>query len=175
MLLTVATPTSEEFQTPPLPVVDKVIFAPEQSVPVPVIVPAFGSALMVTGNNAELLPQRLVAVKLIVVMPDVTPVTIPVPDTVEIPIAADDQVPVKVVSANAVESPEHIDAEPEIGPTTGNPFKVTTVESDEDPQLLVTVYMIVSVPVAIAVNTPGTGKAALTLVTVHVPPGTDDE
>ena len=89
--LTVATPGVPEFQVPPPAASASVTDNPVHTLVLPVIVPAEGLELIVTDAVALAVPQLLTTIYEMVVVPVVTPVTIP-EATVAMPLFALDQV-----------------------------------------------------------------------------------
>jgi len=67
-------------------------------------------------------------------------------------------------------APAHIDAGPEIIPGTGVAITVTTLVATAEPQPLVTVYEIVSIPATRPVTSPVVLTDADALLRLHVPP-----
>src|SRR5579884_3204097 len=67
--------------------------------------------------------------------------------------------------------PAQIDDTPTIGLAAGGAITLTTCIATAEPQLAVTVYMMVSAPPLIPVTTPPLLTVAFELLALHVPPG----
>jgi hypothetical protein len=102
-------------------------------------------------------------------IPEVTPVTTP-PVTVAFELVAL-QLPPVLVSVKVSLCPTHASESPVIAPIEGTELTVMGKEATEEPQLLVVVYLIVSMPVATAVTTPPLLTVAIPVAELlHVPP-----
>ena len=133
-------PTDEVtlLHAPPAAASVKAVCAPAQTTGVPVIVPAFGSGLTVTICVAAAVPQLLVTVYDIVVLPDAIPVTLPDASTVPTEDVTLLQAPPAAASVRAVIDPAQTTGVPVIVPATGSALTVTTAVVLALPQLLVT-------------------------------------
>ena len=154
---------------PPGAVADNEIVKPAHTFDAPAIVPADGAWIIVIIFIALAAPHALVTVYLIVSRPAVTPVTSPVVDTVAFALLAV-HTPPGVASARDIEAVLHTVDGPVIAATVGAEPIVTTTEATAIPQLLLTVYDIVSIPAVTPVTIPP-ATVALPLLALHVPPG----
>ena len=102
-------------------------------------------------------------------MPAVVPVTIPIDDTVALLLVAL-QVPPVTLSVRVVLDPAQTDDAPVIAPALGSGLIVITFVVVALPQLLVTVYIMVSVPAIMPLTTPEPDTNALPFVVLHDPP-----
>ena len=136
---TVATPGETELHTPPAAAsVSEVV--PEGHMPkVPVILPALGGMLTVTTAVAAAVPQLLVTVYDIVVVPGATPVTIPVAPTVATAGVTALHTPPPAALVNAVVAVGQTISVPVILPALGDGSTVTTTVAAAVPQLFTTV------------------------------------
>ena len=100
-------------------------------------------------------------------VPAITPVTTP-PKTVALLLAVL-HVPPLAVSLKVIIEPKQTLVAPVIVPATGNGLTVITYIATAVPQLLVTVYCMVSTPQDIPVTTP-LETLAFALVVLHIPP-----
>jgi hypothetical protein len=125
-------------QVPPVAVDDKVIFAPGQTLPAPVIVPAVGNGSTVITYMATADPHP-VAVYFIVSVPAATPVTTPVLLIVAILGKVLLQVPPAVLSVRVMLAATQTVVGPLIGPTLPDAFTDMFSVADVLPQELVTV------------------------------------
>ena len=144
-----------------------------QNVVVPLTAPEFGAGPDVTLNVAVAVPQLLLTVYEIVLVPEATPVTTPARSIV---IAAGlllVQVPrpfAVVSESGAVELLQTV-GEPVIVPATGNGLIVTAAVDTAEPQVVLSVYDIVAVPALTPVTTPAAFTVATTvLLLVQLPP-----
>ena len=171
----VATPVDNELHEPPVPLVDNVVVPFEQISVVPLMLPAFGDAVMVTVlvAVASLQPPVPVTVYVIVDEPVVTTVIAPVEPsivaTASVPLV---HAPPATVDVNVVEPVTHIACVPLNVPALGAAVTVTTVEavSFAQPPVPVTIYLIVDVPA----DTPDTTPLPFIVATpvdteLHVP------
>ena len=107
-----------------------------------------------------------------VVVPVAAPVNSPVPGAiVAIAVLALLQRPPTTVLLYIVVLPEHRDARPAIVPALGSVVTFIILVTVVDVQLLLTVYMMVSVPGEIPVTIPPL-TAAAALLALQIPPGT---
>ena len=152
-----------ELQVPPaVPVASvRVIWEPAQTVDRPLMAPALGIGLTVTTCVVAIVPQLLVTVYDIVVLPTVTGVTTPVALTVATAAAVLSHVPPEDVSVRVSREPIHTVLPPLITPDAGSGLTVTTCVATEDPQALETVYLTVSVPALTPVTTPAMDTDAM--------------
>lgn len=104
-------------------------------------------------------------------MPPLTPVTVPLVPTVAIAVLALLHTPPGVASDNAiVDDAQTVDG-PVIVPALRKAPIVITLVATAVPQLLVTVYLMVSIPGVIAVTTPLLLIVAIVvLLRLHTPP-----
>ena len=123
--------------TPPTTASDSVIVSPSVTDDAPLIVPAV-NALTVTTDTALALPQLFVTVYDTVVVPPVTPVTLPEPSTTALPFE-ELQTPPETASERVIDDPAHTGTDPVIVPATGSGLTVTTYVAAAEPQPLVTV------------------------------------
>ena len=108
---------------------------------------------------------------MIVAVPLLTPVTIPVLPTVATAVLLLLQVPPLIPSVKVIVDPVHTLAGPVMVPAVAVvPMDMGSVAMAV-PQLLLTVYTIVSRPALTAVNEPTVVMVALALVMLQVPPG----
>ena len=134
-------PTEEVtlLHAPPMAASVKAVFAPAQTTAIPVTVPALGDVLTVTTCVAAAVPQLLLTVYDIVVLPARIPLTTPVALTVPTEGVTLLQIPPAAASVKAVFAPAQTRAVPVIVPGLGNGFTVTTFDAASVPQLLVIV------------------------------------
>ena len=133
---TVATEVVLLDQLPPVVTSVKVVVVLVVTVNVPAI--GAGKRLTVTTLVALALPQLLVTVKDMVVVPAVAPVTDPVLVTKAMEGTLLVQPMPPAPSVNDVDEPTHTDATPVMVPALGDGFTVTTLVALALPQLLVT-------------------------------------
>jgi hypothetical protein len=151
--LTVSGPTVLAITTPPPdmvafvldmlhtpPPTDAVYVAgvPMHTVAAPVTVPALGAGFTLSSKVVAAVPQVLVMVYDMMVVPPATPVTTPVPDTVAAVGLVLLHTPPAVAFDRAVNVPAHIVPGPMMVPAFGERFTVTVCIAATDPQLLVT-------------------------------------
>src|ERR1022692_2732793 len=79
------------------------------------------------------------------------------------------QIPLPTVSINATAFPGHVLSIPEIVPTSGKVFTVTSMLVSAVPQVLLTAKLIVSIPADTPETTPPETVAELLLL-YHIPP-----
>jgi hypothetical protein len=103
-------------------------------------------------------------------IPGNSPSTTP-DDTLAFPLVAD-QVPPGVPSVNLIDAPEQRTESPVMAPAFGSGLIVIVFVAMAVPQILFTVYRMVSVPVFIPVTMPDEDMVALLFVVVHNPPVT---
>jgi hypothetical protein len=137
--LTVATPVNVLLHIPPGAASLSDVVPDPQTVAVPVIVPGAGSGLTVTTIVAAAVPQLLVTVYDMIVVPADTPVTVPEELTVAIAVSVLLHAPPGAASLSDVVDSAHTVAVPAMLPATGNAFTVTNVVATAVPQLFVTV------------------------------------
>lgn len=118
-------------------------------------------------------PQALVKVYLIVSIPALTPVTIPPLVTVAIDGNTLLHTPPLGVSTSVIIDPIQTESGPNIGPTRGNGFTVTTLVATAVPQAEVTVYFIVSIPPETPPTTPELLTVAIDVNTLLQTPPVD--
>ena len=171
--LTAATAVLVLLQVPPVPVPESDIADDPQIEVAPEIVPAAGAGLTVIALKATTVPQPLVMVYLIVSAPAETPVTTPEALTVATAGVTLLQVPpvVPEALARAIVAEGQTTARPVMVPATGNGLTVIIADATAVPQLLVTVYLMVSVPPATPVTPPKEEMlATLSVELLQVPP-----
>ena len=82
--------------------------------------------------------------------------------------------PPVIVGIKVIVAPAHTVVGPEIVPGDGNGLTVTDLVALAEPQILVAVYKIVSIPddipVTIAADAPDDATVALLLLALHAPP-----
>ena len=149
---TVPTDKVTLLQIPPVVASVKIVFEPAQTIGVPAMVPALGVGLTVTTCVAAAVPQLLVTVYDIVVVPVAMPLTTPEVPTVPVDGLTLLHAPPVAASVKAVLAPVQTVGVPEIVPAFGRPFTVTTCVAVQPVVVLETV--IVVVPAATAVTTP---------------------
>ena len=134
-------PTEEVtlLHAPPAAASVKAVLAPAQTMGVPVIVPAFGNALTVTTWVAAAVPQLLVTVYDIVVLPEEMPLTLPAASTVPTEDVTLLHAPPAAALVKAVLAPAQTTGVPVMVPALGNVLTVTTRIAAAVPQLLVAV------------------------------------
>jgi hypothetical protein len=113
--------------------------APGQAFAVPLIEPAAGSPFTVIALVVSVLPQVLVNVYFILVVPVAIPVTIPVVPTIALLVALLLQVPPAVDGASRVVLPAHTVADPVTVAATGTALTATRAVAAAVPQVLVLV------------------------------------
>ena len=104
--------------------------------------------------------------------PEVTPVTTP-PDTVALALLTSHALynaPAAPMLLSVIEDAAHTESAPLRLPASGDGLTMIVVVALSVPQLLVTVYVIVSLPAFTPVITPALLTVALSLLTLHVPP-----
>jgi hypothetical protein len=146
-----------------------VVEKPTHTTDEPVIVPASGVSVTVTGFVAVAVPHTLVTVYVIVSGPGVIPVTIPPATDALLVVTA--HPPPGTGSVNTIVEPIHTLARPVITPADASGFTVTGHIAEELPQELNNVYVIVSTPPATPVTIPAGVTEAFPVVTPHEPPG----
>src|SRR5664279_3662476 len=109
-----------------------------------------------------------------VAVPAATPVTIP-PLTVAIAALLVLHTPPDVASDRVIAEPLQTLVAPDIAGTTGVAFTVIDFVELTEPQVVVTVYLIVAVPAATPVTTPPLTVAIAALLVLHTPPGVASE
>jgi hypothetical protein len=140
---------------PPVAGFVKTIVEPMQTDEEPAITPAFGNALTDTTIVAAIVPQLLVTVYDMVVVPAAIAATIPVVEPiVATAVFTDVQTPPLVALLKVVLPEGHTVAVPVIVPAFGEGLTVTTIVAAAVPQLLVTEYDIVVVPAVTPVTIP---------------------
>lgn len=167
---TVATVVGALLHTPPVTGSARVVVDPSHTAPAPVIVPACGSGFTVTAIEAYALPQTLLTVYEISVVPALAPPTVP-PDTVAINGSRLLHVPPGAGSVKTIVDVSHtVVVGPLITPATGWGFTVKGNVAADVPQVFVTVYEMVVAPPATPVTMPPLViVAALVLVLDQVP------
>jgi hypothetical protein len=162
--LTIATAVLLEVQAPPLTVELSCVEVLEQAVVVPEIVPAEGTAEIVTVLVAVASehPPVPVTVYVIVAVPAATPVTTPDELTVAIAVFDDVHVPPETVEVNVVLEPAQIVCVPDRGPAEAAAETVTVLvaTASEHPPVPVIVYEMVAVPAETPVTTPEASTVA---------------
>jgi hypothetical protein len=170
-VLTVAREASLLLQVPPVPVVVKLIVVPVHTVLGPLIVPALGMGNTVIGLVLRAVPQALVTVYLMVSRPALTPVTIPVVPTVAAAVFTLLHTPPVVLAVRVVVAPTQTVLLPLMVPDVGAAITATYLLATEVPQALVTVYLMLSSPVATPVTMPVVVTVAkLVFMLLQVPP-----
>ena len=158
---------------PPVFVSVSVVLLPTVVASVPEIVPAVGTVIIFTICLAVSEPQVFILLYLMVSIPSTEPV-----------IVADDPVEVKVASVldalhvppvesaiSVMGEPKQTDVGPLMVPAYTSALTFTVFLATADPQVLVTVYLIVSVPAVTPVTTPSVLVALpVPAVDVHIPP-----
>ena len=105
-------------------------------------------------------------------LPDVIPVSVPALLMDAMPPGATLHTPPPAALLNDIDDPEHTTDGPTIVPAAGDVLTVTVLPVFTVPQLFVTVYCIVSVPMLMAVTTPvGDTVHMPAVVCDHTPPG----
>ena len=123
---TVATTVLVLLHTPPVVASVNVVDEPAIIVAVPLIVPAAGEGLTVITWVAAAVPQPLVTVYDMVVVPDVRPITIPEAFTVATTVLVLLHTPPLVASVKVVDELAHTLTVPMIVPADGKGLTVTT-------------------------------------------------
>ncbi len=136
-VLTVAAAVLLLLQLPPAAASVSRVEEPLHIAEAPEIVPALGSALTLKVAVVLAVPQLLVTVYNILVLPAVMPATLPPVLTVATAILLLLQVPPEVASARRVAEPAHILSVPVMDPADGSGLTVTVAVSVVVPQLLV--------------------------------------
>lgn len=170
---TVAINILAEDHVPPATVLKSVVVSVGHTFVIPVMVPAFVAGLTVTTRVAIAVPQLFVTVYDIVLVPAITPLTMPVAEPmVATAVLVDDQMPPVILLLNDVVAAGHTVAVPDIVPASVVELMVTTRVAAAVPQLLETVYEMVddpnATPVTIPVDEPTV--AVVVLVDVQTPP-----
>ena len=156
--------------TPPADPSLSVIAEPTHTLAGPLMLPALGNGVTVTGWVAVAVPQLEVMVYMIVSTPPLTPVTDPVPVTVAFALLLL-HTPPAVASVRAMDEPAHTPDAPVMLPAVRNAPMVIVFVMVDVPQLLVIEYRIVSVPVVTPVSKPLMAFiVAFGLVVLHIPP-----
>ena len=156
--------------TPPGVPCDKVTGIPIQTVDAPDIVPAVGAVLIVTICVSRAVPHTLVTLYIIVSRPLVTGVATPPLDIVA-RLLVIDHVPPDTALVNVDVEPTHSTDGPTMLPASGCGFTVIVLVVETDPQLLDTVYEMVSIPADTPVTIPEpVPTVAVVLLLLHTPP-----
>jgi hypothetical protein len=134
----VATKALVLLHTPPLVRSVNAVDEPAQTVGIPTIVPA-DKAFTVTTVVVAMVPQLLVTVYDMVVVPDVRPLTTPEVPTVATPAFVLLHTPPLATSVNAIVDPAVRVAVPLIAPASGEGLIVTAKIAAAVPQMFVTV------------------------------------
>ena len=125
---------------------------------------------MITDLVTGIVPQALVMVYTMVSVPETRPLTTPAADTVARVVFVLLQLPPAVASVNVVEAPGQTELLPEIAATNGDAISNGKRETNV-PQLLVTVYLSVSIPEFTPVTTPPEVIVAIEVyMLLQVPP-----
>ena len=124
---------------PPAAASVNAVFAPAQTRAVPVIVPGLGDGLTVTTLDAASVPQLLVIVYEILVVPAEMPVTTPNASTVPLAGFTLLHTPPAAASERVVVAPTQTVNVPSTAVAFGNGLTVTILVAVAVPQLLVTV------------------------------------
>jgi hypothetical protein len=173
VLFTVAFPLLA-LHVPPPTLSDSVIVAPTFTEDEPVIVPALGKGIIVTVWVAVAVPQLLLTVYDIAVVPAAKPVTIPVLPTVAIDGPEDDHVPPEIASVSVIVLPAQTVDGPVMTPALGEALTVNTFVAATLPQPFVTVYEMIVVPADIVITRPlELIVATAVLLLLHTPPATE--
>lgn len=159
-------------QEPPGVELLSTMVSPSHTLSVPLMEPADGSVLTVTGKVAFAVPHTFVTVYEIVTAPAATPDTMPEADpTVATEVLPELHDPPGAPSVSVSGVPTHTRVDPVMEPASGIGFTVIGNVAIEEPQILVTVYLIVSRPAAAPVTTPDVPTDAIeTLLLLQAPP-----
>ena len=134
-----------------------------------VMVPTAGVVVTVTVKNDDALPQLLLMVYIIVSTPRVAPVTTP-PETVVLVFVAP-HVPPVILGVNVTVDDGQTTESPLMVAADGKGLIVNNTPTILlHPNVLVTVYLIESVPTDMPVASPAVPTEALPSNTLHVPP-----
>ena len=172
-VLIVATDGVVDIQVPPVVVSESDVVLPVQTISVPAIgAGGTGRGLTVTTAYTEEVPQVLLITYLMVSVPPESPVTIPVGLTTAIDVETLLHVPPPTVSVRCVALPAQTVSVPVIGAgVAGAELTVTANAALEDPQVLETVYLTVSIPDEAPVTIPPEVTVATDVdVVLHTPP-----
>ena len=141
-----------------LPVTDKVVVEPVHTVDAPDTEPALGATFIVIAACAESVPQLLVTLYTIVSVPAIRPVTMPAVVTNALLLVAPHEPPV-VACVSDIAAPVHTLAGPDIAAREPALTEIILLVVAV-PQLLVTVYTMVSVPTVTPLTIPPEETAA---------------
>ena len=170
VVLTVATAVLVLDQVPPDAASVRVILALVHTRAGPLMQPAVGVRFTVTGAVVSEVPQELLTEYVMVTLPVVMPVTTPDELTVATVLLELIQVPPLTLGVRVMLLPVHTDEGPVRLPAGKDELTVTTMVAWALPQVLVTVYIIVSVPALIPPTRPELFTVAKPLVALQVPP-----
>jgi hypothetical protein len=131
------------------------------------MLPGFGNVFTVTTFAAATVPQLLVTEYLIVSIPADIPCTIPLKTVADALLLF--HTPPVIASVNVMLSWAHTLAAPLIAPASGNGFTAMLAAVEALPQLLLTIYLIVSTPADTPEVTPLKTPANVLLL-LHTPP-----